>query len=110
MTSKAAVLRLVAQVRVELSRAHAVRLDKCLAVTAEVGKAVLGDVLREVYPWMGREEALTGFRQFRAAVKEASGEAGVRLSIETDGQTRSAPKDLVVWFEAEDRVTTEVAR
>src|SRR5439155_25883192 len=49
-------------------------------------------------------------RQFRREVSLAAEAAGVRLSIETDGQTRSAPSDRVVWFEGEDRVTEEVTR
>jgi WD40 repeat protein len=110
MATKSAILRLIPLVRSKLSAAHAVRLDKAVGVISEDGKAVLADVLRALYPRQDREAALTSLRQFRRAVELAAEEAGVQLSIETDGQTRSAPVDRVVWFEAEDRVAEEVAR
>jgi WD40 repeat protein/DNA polymerase III delta prime subunit len=97
-------------VRSKLSNAHAVRLDQTVKLIDEHGRAVLADVLSELYPRLGRDDALTGLRQFRRAVALAAEEAGVEFSLETDGQTRSAPGDRVVWFEAEDRVTEEVLR
>ena len=56
-----------------------------------LGRAVLADVLAALYPGQGRDAALTSFRQFRREVSLAAEKAGVRMSIETDGQTRRAP-------------------
>lgn len=110
MASKPAILRLLPLLLSKLSRANALRLDQVLAVINPDGRAVLADVLTALYPRQGRQAALTSFRQFRQAVTLAANEAGVKLSLETDGQTRSAPADRVAWFEAEDRVTEEVKR
>jgi WD40 repeat protein/uncharacterized protein YjbI with pentapeptide repeats len=110
MASKAAVLRLAPLVRAKLSRANAVRLDQALNAFNEDGTAVLANVLSALYPQQSRNAALTSFRQFRAEVALAATDAGVRLSLKTDGQTRTAPEDRVAWFEAEDRVTEEVTR
>ena len=110
MTSRAAVLRLVPSVRGALSRANAVRLDQTVALLDDSGRAVLAQVLETLYPGQKRDAALTAFRQFRRAVDLAAEEAGVKFSLETDGQTRSEPEDRVVWFEGEDRVAAEVAR
>jgi WD40 repeat protein len=110
MVSKAAVLRLVPVVRDKLSRANVVRLEQVLKIVDEDGRAVLADVIGALYPRQNRDNALTLFRQFRREVASAAEAAGVRLSLETDGQTRTAPADRVVWFEGEDRVTEEVKR
>jgi len=110
MASKAAILRLLPSLRPNLSRTNLVRLDQTLEVVNADGQAVLADVLNALYPRQSRDAALASFRQFRQAVALAAKEAGVKLSIETDGQTRSAPADRVVRFEAEDRVTEEVRR
>jgi WD40 repeat protein/DNA polymerase III delta prime subunit len=67
-------------------------------------------VLQALYPGHKRGPALTAFRQFRREIGLAAKEARLRLSLETDGQTQSAPADRVVWFEAEDRVAEEVKR
>src|SRR5947208_2333994 len=104
MGSKSAVLRVAPLIRDKLSRANALRLDQTLAVIHDDGKAVLADVLKALYPRQNRDAALTLFRQFRREVALAAKGAGIRLSLETDGQTRSAPADRVVWFDAEDRV------
>ena len=66
-------------------------MDKILTVIGDDGRAVLADVLESLYPELGRDAALTAFRQFRREVSLAAKEAGVRLAIETDGQTRRAP-------------------
>src|SRR5882724_2925809 len=110
MASKSAILRIVPLLRPKLSNANALRLDETLRLIKEDGKAVLADVLKALYPRQDRNAALTSFRQFRREVALAAKEAGVRLSLETDGQTRSTPADRVVWFEAEDRVVEEVKR
>src|SRR5437867_10542279 len=102
MASKAAVLRLMPHLRPKLSRANALRLDLTLKVIGDDGQAVLSSILDALYPRQKRDAALTAFRQFRRELAIAAEEAGVRLSLETDGQTRSAPADRVVWFEAED--------
>ena len=96
--------------RHQLSGAPADRLDKILTVIGDDGRAVLADVLESLYPELGRDAALTAFRQFRREVSLAAKEAGVRLAIETDGQTRRGPGDRAVWFEGEDRVLEEVKR
>src|SRR5437870_624024 len=108
MVNKAAVLRLVPLLK--LSGANAIRMSTMLGIAGDDGRAVLGNVLSALYPRQDRKSALTAFRQFRREVSLVAEAAGVRLSIETDGQTRSAPGDRVVWFEGEDRVTQEVTR
>src|SRR5258708_3558976 len=110
MASRAAVLRLVPLLRPNLSRANALRLDQTIKAINDDGQAVLADILSALYPRQKRDAALTSFRQFRREVALAAEEADIRLSLETDRQTRSAPDDRVVWFEAEDRVTEEVKR
>src|SRR6267142_3561299 len=110
MSSKAAILRVAPAVREKLSRANALYFDRTLDVIGQDGQAVLAGVLKALYPHQNRDSALTSFRQFRAKLALAAKEAGVRLSPETDGQTRSKPEDRVVWFEAEDRITEEVKR
>src|SRR6266850_7350069 len=110
MSSKAAILRVAPAVREKLSRANALYFDRTLDVIGQDGQAVLAGVLKALYPHQNRDSALTSFRQFRAKLALAAKEAGVRLSLETDGQTRSKPEDRVVWFEAEDRITEEVKR
>ena len=110
MASKAAVLRVVPVLREKLSQTNIRRLDQTLKLANEDGKAVLADALSELYPGQARERALTSFRQFRQEIDKAAEAAGVRVSLETDGQTRTDPKERVVWFEAEDRITEEVKR
>jgi WD40 repeat protein/DNA polymerase III delta prime subunit len=110
MSSKAAVLRVVPLLRPKLSQANALRLDETVKLINDEGKAVLASVLNALYPRQPRDRALTSFRQFRQEVARAATAAGVQLSLETDGQTRSHPQDRVVWFEAEDRITEEVKR
>ncbi|HZT34658.1 MAG TPA: TIR domain-containing protein, partial [Nitrososphaera sp.] len=110
MASKAAVLRVVPVLREKLSQKNFDRLEQTLGCMGEDGKAVLADVLNKLYSGQGRERALTSFRQFRREVGKAAEAAGVRLSLETDGQTRTDPKDRKVWFEGEDRITEEVKR
>jgi WD40 repeat protein/uncharacterized protein YjbI with pentapeptide repeats len=110
MASQSAVQRLAPLLRPRLSRANAARWDQILAIISPDGRAVLADVLRALYPRHKRADALTKFRQFRRAVSQAAKEATVRLSLETDGQTRATPSDRSVWFEAEDRVAEDVTR
>src|SRR2546423_10362465 len=110
MASKAAVLRLIPQIRANLSSANAVRLEKILEVIDADGKAVLAEVLSSLYPRQSRHAALTAFRQFRQAVSLAAEEAGVELSLETDRQPRGPPKKRGGWLEAGDRVSGEVKR
>src|SRR5258706_5941784 len=101
MASKSAILRLVPTMRAELSPANATRLDKVVELLNPQGTAVLADVLRVLYPGQKLVPAQAAFRQFRRAVDLAAKDAKIRLSIETDGQTRAAAKDRVVSFEAE---------
>jgi len=72
MASKAAVLRLVPLVRGKLSGAPADRLEKTLSVIGDDGRAVLAEVLDALYPELGRDAALTAFRQFRREVSLAA--------------------------------------
>src|SRR5579863_9732388 len=110
MASKPAILRLVSLVQPELSRANALRLDQTLNIINDKGEAVLAQVLQALYPGQKRDKALTLFRQFRKELSAAAQEAGVKLSLETDGQTRAAPADRVAWFEAEDRIEEAAKR
>jgi WD40 repeat protein len=110
MASKSAVLRLTPLVRPGLSRTNARRLDQLLKVLNDDGKAVLAVVLEALYPQQERDAALTAFRQFRREMALAAGEVGIRLTLKTDGRTRSTPSDRMVWFEAEDRVVEEIKR
>src|ERR1035438_509147 len=110
MASKSAVLRVAPMLRAELSRAHAVRWDQTIQLIDDRGRGRLASVLKALYPRQDRDAALTALRQFRRAVELGAEEAGVQLSLETDGQTRSAPADRVIWFEAEVRVAEEVKR
>ena len=61
------------------------------------GRTKVFELFRE-YPqgsyWNSAESA----RQFRREVALAATEAGVRLSLETDGQTRTAPTGRVGWL------------
>src|ERR1035438_1009286 len=108
MASKSAILRVASLLRAELSRANALRWDQTIQLIDDGGRASLASVLQALYPGQKRGQALTAFRQFRREIGMAAKEAGVRLSLETDGQTQSAPEDRVIWFEAEDRVAEEV--
>jgi WD40 repeat protein len=110
MTSKAAILRVAPLVRSYLSGANARRFDQVVGLVDPESKAELGEVLRALFPRLGRDAALASFRQLRRATTLAAEKANVRLSIETDGQTRLSPADRVVWLEGEDRVTEEVKR
>jgi len=47
-------------------------LDKILTVIGDDGRAVLADVLESLYPELGRDAALTAFRQFRREVSLAA--------------------------------------
>ncbi len=110
MASKSAVLRVVPVLREKLSQANVRRLDQILKLIKEDGRAVLAEVLNQLYSGQERERALTSFRQFRREIGKAAEAAGVRLSLETDGQTRTDPENRKVWFEGEDRITEEVKR
>lgn len=90
MASKSAILCLVPVVRLELSRANALRLDQTLNLIDDAGAAVLADVLRTLYAGQKQDTALTMFRQFRRELKSAAEQGGVKLLLETDGQTRGA--------------------
>ncbi len=110
MSSKAAVLRVVPDVRAKLSAVNVRRLDQVLELIDANGKAGLADVLKELYPRQDRTRALSSLRQLRREISLAATEAGVKLSLETDTQTRSHPRDRQVWFEGEDRITEDVMR
>src|SRR5438552_10246750 len=106
MPSKAAILRLTPHLK--LTGATALRFDQLLKTTNDDGRSILADALRALYPGQKKDAALTAFRQFRREVGLAAKSAGVNLSIETDGQTRSAPEDRVVRFEGEDRIVEQI--
>lgn len=108
--TKSAILRLTPAVRPKLTQANALRLDQTLGLIHDNGQANLAEVLNALYPRQPRTTALSMLRQFRAALTDAAREADVRLALKTDGQTRAAPSDRIVWFEGEDRVTEEVTR
>ena len=110
MASKSAILRLVPLVRSKLTHANALRLDQTLNLINDTGEVALAAVLHTLYPGQKRGDALTMFRQFRKELAAAAQEAGVKLSLETDGQTRAAPADRVAWFKAEDRIEEAAKR
>src|SRR5580658_8257253 len=109
-SSKSALLRLTPALRPELSRADALRLDQIVELLRPDGTVVLANVLTALYPGKGRAAAQAALRQFRLALSEAASNANVRLSLETDGLTRSTPENRTIWFEGEDRVVEEVVR
>src|SRR5260370_17787857 len=110
MASKSAVLRLIPQLRPELSRANALRFDQALALIPENGQANLAAVLTALYPGSPRETALSLFRQFRQAISEAAKEAKISFTIQTDGQTKARPENRVVSVDAENLVSLTVER
>jgi len=95
--SKSTVLRVAPLIRGKFSRANALRLDQTLTVVRDDGKAILADILTALYP---RQNLCSG--NFRQEVALAATEAGVKLSLETDGQTRSAPADLCIRIWRQD--------
>src|SRR5258708_3535371 len=110
MASKSAILRLVPFIKDRLSAANSLRLNQIVELIGDEGQAILADVLHRLYPSLRQDAALTAFRQFRAEIKRAASEAGVQLSIETDGQTRTPPSNRTGPVESENRVVEEVKR
>src|SRR5713226_9692894 len=108
MASKSAILRLASILEDKLSGTNAHRLHQVLTLMNEDGNANLEMVLKTLFPRLPNDAAQTAFRQFRAEVKRASREAGVQLTIESDGQTRSLPCNRIVSFESENRIVEEV--
>ncbi len=86
------------------------RFDKIVELLQADGTAVLSNVLTALFPGKSRVAGQAALRQFRMALAEAAESVKIRVSLETDGQTRSAPENRTVWFEAEDRVIEEVVR
>jgi len=84
------------------------QVDKLLDIVDESARAVLDPVLKDLFPLQKRATALSLLRQFRQAIDEAAKEAGVRFSLETDGQTRAEPEHRIIWFECEDQVAQTV--
>jgi len=84
------------------------QVDKLLDIVDESARAVLDPVLKDLFPLQKRATALSLLRQFRQAIDEDAKEAGVRFSLETDGQTRAEPEHRIIWFECEDQVAQTV--
>src|SRR4051812_9282990 len=110
MPGKNSIIRAAESVRDALSKTDRGRLDKLLGLLDDQGQIVLKDALDSLYPGENRETALTNFRNFRKAVREAADESGIRFSIESDDQKRADPADRVVSFDAESRTEAEVIR
>ncbi|MER2514875.1 MAG: TIR domain-containing protein, partial [Candidatus Accumulibacter phosphatis] len=100
--SPTAVRRATGKLCDDLSRTDRTRLDSLLALLADDGRISLADALQALFPNQLREGALTAFRQFRSRLREAAAELGLRLSLETDRQTRAAPAERWCWFEGDD--------
>ena len=110
MASKSAILRLIPFLKDRLSAANSLRLNQTVEMINDDGQAILEDVLHKLYPSLKQAAALTAFRQFRGEIKRAASEAGIQLSIKTDGQTRTPPSNRTVSFESENRIVEEVKR
>ena len=108
--SREAVRRALSSLRDDLGRADRVRLDSIFELIAEDGRIRLGDALRTLYPDQEREAALTAFRQFRARLGSAAGEAGIAFALETDGQTRAPPEERWCWFTGQDDAAAAAAK
>ena len=53
---------------------------------------------------------MTAFRQFRARLGSAAGEAGIAFALETDGQTRAPPEERWCWFTGQDDAAAAAAK
>ncbi|MGI8426513.1 MAG: TIR domain-containing protein [Actinomycetota bacterium] len=100
--SAATLARSARALREELGKADHDRLDRLVALIGQDGAINLGRALASLYPGSAREAALTGFRQFRGRLKDAAREAGLKLELVVDTQTRAAPDARRAWFEGAD--------
>jgi WD40 repeat protein len=108
--SRQAVSRWLSVLRAELGRADRGRLDGVFGLIGDDGRIRLGDALQTLFPDQPHDAALTAFRQFRARIGKAAEDAGVRLALNADTQTRTEPGERWAWFEGDDAAAQEAAR
>ena len=108
--SKEAVLRARSRLEPELGRINLQRFDTVAGLLDVRGRANLGAIVEQLYPDQQKASALSNFRQFRRLLREGAASAGIKLSLETDGKTRSEPEARTCWFEGEDGAIEAVTR
>ncbi len=92
----------------KLTRSQYNRLLKIADLLSERNKANYAAVLQALFPEAPDPQA--SLRKFREEVNAAAKAAGVVLSIETDGKTRTPADQRAVWFEGNDPTAKEVRR
>ncbi|SMF34646.1 WD40 repeat [Azospirillum oryzae] len=105
-----AVRRSAISIEGELGGSDRKRLDLLIGLMRTDGTLSLADVLQALYPDQERAAALTAFRQFRARVQAAAEGAGVALTLQTDGATRTPPEQRVCWFSGDDGAVAAVTQ
>ena len=108
--SPPAARRTAKALRDELGQADRSRLDQILKLMDADGRIRLGNVLKSLYADQPRDAGLTALRQFRARLRDAAAEAGIRLALEADSQTRTEPNRRWCWFEGEDAAAATAAQ
>ncbi|TVT71965.1 MAG: toll/interleukin-1 receptor domain-containing protein, partial [Denitromonas halophila] len=108
--SKEAVSRARSRLEPELGRVNLLRFDTVVALLDARGQANLGAVIEQLYPDQQRASALSNYRQFRRLLQVGAASAGIKLSLETDGKTRSEPETRTCWFEGDDGAIEAVTR
>lgn len=108
--SRIAVERHLAEVEAEMGQADKKRLAALPPLIGLDRRIRLSDVLAALFPEQDRAGALTSFRQFRGRVAAAAADAKVRLTLDSDTQTRAAPDERWCWFAGDDGTAEAAAQ
>jgi hypothetical protein len=108
--SRIAVERHLAEVQAEMGQADKKRLAALPPLIGLDRRIRLSDVLAALFPEQDRAGALTSFRQFRGRVAAAAADAKVRLTLDSDTQTRAAPDERWCWFAGDDGTAEAAAQ
>ena len=105
---RAAVLRHLDRLAEDLAPRQLKRLRALAKVMDDEGRISLPVALEIATPGGDTKTRQDAFRQFRAAVKDATSAAGRRLELVSDGR-KTPPEGRFCWFEGDDTTGDELA-
>jgi hypothetical protein len=108
--SRIGVERHFAALQAELGQADKKRLAVLPPLIGADRRIHLSDALSALFPDQDRAAALTSFRQFRGRIAAAAADAKIRLTLDSDTQTRAAPDERWCWFAGDDGTAEAAAQ
>jgi len=93
----------------ELGATNHARVLSLRDLAAEDGNIRLSDALARLFPQRDHDGALAALRSFRKEVNDAANRHALKLRIEVDSKTRSAPDTRTCWF-TDETAASDAAR